>query len=84
MFTPGSTGYYFNQSSGATFRIIIDTKDWDNSIASNSPGQSGNPESFFYDNLYESWANDEYFKLLFSKEEINKHIHSKTIYKPLK
>ena len=82
MFTPGSTGYYFNQSSGATFRIIIDTKDWDNSIASNSPGQSGNPESIFYDNLYESWANDEYFKLLFSKEEVNKHIHSKTIYKP--
>ena len=36
----------------------------------------------FYDNLYESWANDEYIKLFFSKEEINKHIYSKTIYKP--
>ena len=70
----------FNISIKKIDKIIIDTKNWDNSIASNSPGQSGNPESIFYDNLYESWANDEYFKLLFCKEEVNKHIHSKTIY----
>ena len=84
MFTPGSTGYYFNQSSGATFRVIIDTKDWDNSIATNSPGQSGNPESPFYNNLYKSWAKDEYFKLLYSKKEVNSHLHNKTIYHPTK
>ena len=84
MFTPGSTGYYLNQSSGATFRVIIDTKDWDNSIATNSPGQSGNPESPFYNNLYESWSKDEYFKLLYSKKEVNSHLHNKTIYYPTK
>jgi len=83
-YTPGSTSSSLNQSSGASFRVIIDTKDWDNSIATNSPGQSGNPESPFYRNLYESWANDEYFKLLYSKSLIEKNSYNNTVYYPKK
>ena len=83
-YTPGSTSSSLNQSSGASFRVIIDTKDWDNSIATNSPGQSGNPSSPFYRNLYESWANDEYFKLLYSKNLIAKHSYNKIVYYPKK
>ena len=83
-YTPGSTSSSLNQSSGASFRVIIDTKDWDNSIATNSPGQSGNPSSPFYRNLYESWANDEYFKLLYSKDLIAKHSYNKVVYYPKK
>ena len=83
-YTPGSTSSSLNQSSGASFRVIIDTKDWDNSIATNSPGQSGNPESPFYRNLYESWANDEYFKLLYSKSLIEKNSYNKVVYYPKK
>ena len=83
-YTIGSTGSSLNQSSGASFRVIIDTKDWDNSIATNSPGQSGNPSSPFYRNLYESWANDEYFKLLYSKDLIAKHSYNKVVYYPKK
>ena len=52
-YTPNSTSSNLSQSSGASFRVIIDTKDWDNSLATNSPGQSGNPLSPFYRNLYE-------------------------------
>ena len=83
-YTPGSTSSSLNQSSGASFRVIIDTKDWDNSIATNSPGQSGNPESPFYRNLYESWANDEYFKLLYSKSLIEKNSYNNIVYYPKK
>ena len=83
-YTIGSTGSSLNQSSGASFRVIIDTKDWDNSIATNSPGQSGDPSSPFYRNLYESWANDEYFKLLYSKDLIAKHSYNKVVYYPKK
>jgi len=83
-YTPGSTGSGLNQSSGASFRVIIDTKDWDNSIATNSPGQSGDPSSPFYRNLYESWANDEYFKLLYSKDLIAKNAYNKIVYYPKK
>jgi len=36
----------------------------------NTPGQSGNPDSPFYRNLFEEWANDRYFPALYSKEKI--------------
>ena len=39
-FTPGSTSSELNQRSGGSFRVVINTKDWDNSFATNSPGQS--------------------------------------------
>ncbi|GAB5551209.1 MAG: penicillin acylase family protein [Saprospiraceae bacterium] len=69
--TVNSTGGNYNQSSGASFRIIVDTGDWDRCLATNSPGQSGDPEHKNYRNLFKTWANDQYFPLFFSKEKIN-------------
>ncbi|MCK5103791.1 MAG: penicillin acylase family protein, partial [Cyclobacteriaceae bacterium] len=69
-YTPGSTGSNLNQSSGASFRIIVDTGNWDDAIGTNAPGQSGNPDSKFYKNLFESWAKDKYFPVLYSKDKI--------------
>ena len=83
-YTPGSTSSNLSQSSGASFRVIIDTKDWDNSLATNSPGQSGDPRSPFYRNLYKDWADDKYFKLLYTKKKIKTNLHSKEVYYPLK
>jgi penicillin amidase len=68
--TPGSTGSADNQGSGASFRLLIDTKDWDNTLMINSPGQSGNPSSPFYKNLFETWANDQFFPAYYSKDRI--------------
>ena len=68
--TPGSTSGGNNQSSGASFRIIVDVNDWDNSVGTNSPGQSGDPDSRFYKNLFEPWARDEFFPVYFSKNNI--------------
>ena len=81
-YTPGSTSNSLNQESGGSFRVMIDTGDWDNSFATNSPGQSGDPKSKFYDNLYEDWANDVYFPLLFSKSKILKNLSKRTVFKP--
>ena len=81
-FTPGSSGSNLSQSSGASFRVVIDTKDWDNSKATNSPGQSGDPNSIFYRNLYEDWANDSFFELNYSKQKINANLHNKEVYYP--
>ena len=69
--TVGSTGSGLRQSSGASFRIIIDLVDWDSMIATNSPGQSGNPLNNHYRDLFPLWAKDEYFPLYFSKEKID-------------
>ena len=70
--TPGSTGGADNQVSGASFRILIDTKDWDKALMINTPGQSGNSESPFYSNLFSTWANDGYFPAYYSKPLILK------------
>ena len=67
-----------------SFRVIINTGDWDNSIATNSPGQSGNPKSKFYNNLYEDWANDIYFPLLYSKNKILRNLDKRKVYYPIK
>lgn len=68
--TPGSTGGTDNQMSGASFRILIDTKDWDNTLMINTPGQSGDPRSPYYGNLFKTWANDAYFPAYYSKDKI--------------
>jgi penicillin amidase len=69
-YTPGSTSSNLNQSSGASFRIIVDTGDWDATMGTNTPGQSGDPASAFYDNLFEPWALDQYFPVYFSRSRI--------------
>jgi penicillin G amidase len=68
--TVGATGSSLNQSSGASFRMIVDVGNWDNSIGTNPPGQSGNPANPFYKNLFNEWSRDEFFPVYYSKEKI--------------
>jgi penicillin G amidase len=70
-YTVGSTGSNLAQSSGASFRMIVDTGNWDEAVGTNAPGQSGNPESKFYRNLFDPWAKDEFFPVYYSKEKID-------------
>ena len=83
-YTTNASGGNDRQSHGATFRIIVNTGDWDAAIGTNPPGQSGNPESQFYNNLFESWAKDEYFPVYYSKEKIDSVAAEKTILNPIK
>lgn len=69
-YTTSSTGSNYQQSKGASFRMIVNTGDWDAAIGTNAPGQSGDPASPFYDNLFGPWAQDQYFPVYFSKEKI--------------
>ena len=70
-YTPGSTGGNNNQSSGGSFRMIVNTGDWDAAIGTNGPGQSGDPDSPFYSNLFEPWAKDQYFPVYYSRKKID-------------
>ncbi|WP_431162745.1 penicillin acylase family protein [Flagellimonas beolgyonensis] len=81
-YTPGVTGSRDNQTSGATFRIIVDVNDWDESVGTNAPGQSGDPASPFYKNLFESWANDQYFPVYYSKAKIDSSAVTKELLVP--
>jgi len=69
-FTVGNTGSGNNQTSGASFRIFVDTRDWDNTLGMNTPGQVGDPDHPLYDNLFELWANDKVFPAFYSRKKI--------------
>ncbi len=49
------------QLVGGSFKIIVDLADWDGSVGQNTPGQSGDPGSPQYRDLFESWSRGEYF-----------------------
>jgi penicillin amidase len=59
-----------NQTSGASFRIVADTENWDNSVGTSNPGQSGDPESPHYRDLFDLWAKGKYFPIFYSREKI--------------
>jgi len=73
--TVGQTAYdaSFTQTSGATFRLVIDVGDWDRSLAMNAPGQSGRPGSTHYDDLAARWGADQSFPLLYSRDAVQAH-----------
>ena len=60
-------------ATGATYREVIDFADLDGSLATNVPGQSGQPGSPFYANLAESFGRGEYFPLSFSRAAVERN-----------
>jgi penicillin amidase len=80
--TPGSTSGNLRQNAGASFRIIVNTGDWDAAVATNGPGQSGDPVSPFYRNLFEPWAKDQHFPIYYSRDKIEKSSASRTLLSP--
>ncbi|HSJ64384.1 MAG TPA: penicillin acylase family protein [Gemmatimonadaceae bacterium] len=69
-YTVNQTGNGNLQTSGASFRIIVDTRDWDASVGMNTPGQSGDPRSPYYRNLFDLWATDQFFPLAYSRTRV--------------
>ena len=61
-------------ADGASYREILDVADWDRSIVTNVPGQSGQPESPLYSNLLQMFADDVYFPLVYSKARVEKEV----------
>ena len=82
--TVGSTPYTrdFRQNAGATFRLVIDVGAWDASVAMNSPGQSGVPDSPHHHDLFQSWAADEAFPLLYTREAVERNLGDRLVLRP--
>jgi penicillin amidase len=81
-YTITATGGSDNQTSGGSLKVIIDTEDWDNSIAQNNPGQSGDVNDAHYRDLYELWARGKYFPILFSRPRIESVTEKKEDFSP--
>jgi penicillin amidase len=69
-YTVTATGGGDNQTAGGSFKIIVDTENWDNSVGLNNPGQSGNVSSPHYRDLYELWARGKYFPIFYSRAKV--------------
>ena len=69
-YTVNNTGGGDNQTHGASFRFIVNTGDWDASVGSNTPGQSGDPDNRHYRDLFDLWAADRYFPVFYTRARI--------------
>src|SRR5262249_51128580 len=61
MFEPG--GGTYDVVVVPSWRQILDVSDWDASVGTNTVGQSGNPASPHYDDLFGLWSKGEYHPL---------------------
>jgi penicillin amidase len=80
--TPFATGSGRRQTSGASFREVVDLSDWDRSTMINVPGASGQPGSPFYGNLLELWAGERYHPMLFSRKAVEANTAARLLLNP--
>jgi len=72
--TPMNTTYRgtdFRLTVGASFRMVVDVGDWDNSRVINTPGQSGDPGSLHYDDMAPLWARGDYVPMVFTRPAVD-------------
>lgn len=65
-----ASGPGFGASVGASFRMLLDFADWDNSRMTNMPGESGDPASPHYADLIDDWANGRYHPMPFTRKAV--------------
>ncbi|HEY3458272.1 MAG TPA: penicillin acylase family protein, partial [Bryobacteraceae bacterium] len=64
----GGTNYV--QKTGASYRQVLDLSDWDRSVMTNVPGESGNPGNPHYGDLIEGWAQGHYHSMPYSRKAV--------------
>lgn len=67
-----TSGTAFRQTAGASFRMVLDPSNWDNSVMINTPGESGDPGSRHYDDLIQTWISGQHHPLPFSRTAVEK------------
>ncbi|WP_310475738.1 penicillin acylase family protein [Sandarakinorhabdus sp.] len=60
----------FHVQSGASVRVVLDVGAWDNSMAINTPGQSGDSASPHYRDLFARWATGNYVPFVWSRPRV--------------
>jgi penicillin amidase len=62
----------FEVTAGASVRMVMDVGAWDNSVVINTPGQSDDPMSAHYRDLFPLWAQGSYVPLRFSRAAVDR------------
>lgn len=66
----------------SSFRIVVDVGEWDDSLFMNSLGQSSEPGNPHYSDLFEGWAANEAFPLLYGREKIEEATKRRIVLEP--
>ena len=75
-------GPSYSQTHGASYREVLDVSDWDRSIVTNVPGESGNPEDAHYGDLIGGWADGRYHQLPFTRKAVEAAAEVKLVLSP--
>ena len=63
-------GPNYSQTHGASYREILDVSDWDRSLMTNAPGESGDPGAAHYGDLIEGWAKGLYHPMPYARHAV--------------
>jgi penicillin amidase len=77
-----TSGTGFLQANGASYRQIVDLSDWDKSVMTNVPGESGDRASKHYDDLIKEWAEGRYHPMAFSKKAVEAATEERIVLAP--
>lgn len=72
----------WNVSSGASYLIVADVGAWDNSRVLLLPGQSADPRSPHYRDIYQDWLTGTTRPLWFSKAAVDAHAVNRFVLNP--
>ncbi len=75
-------GPNYVQTHGASYREVLDVSDWDRSIMTNVPGESGVPGDPHYGDLIESWADGHYHQMPFSRKAVEAAAEMRLVLSP--
>jgi penicillin amidase len=81
-FTVGETDSNDGQTSGASFRIALDLADWERGRGTNNPGQSGDPSSAHYRDLFALWSKDQYFAVPYARANVERAAEVRQLLRP--
>src|SRR5665213_89484 len=83
-YTTDATGGTDNQGAGGSFKIVMDTEDWNNSVGLNNPGQSGDINDPHYRDLYPLWSQGKYFPIFYSRAKVETVAETRIMLEPAK
>jgi penicillin G amidase len=65
-----ASGSNLTQTDGASYRQILDVSNWDQSVMTNVPGESGDPASPHYRDLLDGWNSGTYHPMVYSRAAV--------------
>lgn len=72
------------QFHGADFRVVIDVGDWDRALVMNAPGQSGDPRSPHFGDLFPLWAEDRAVPLVYTRAAVEEAAEARLLLAPVR